>query len=134
MQSRLRDNLLHVRIVIALCFVPTPSIAQDYTEQYLNGLRQRRLFVLAEKYCEDELAEEKQSARRATLVSELSLTLVEHGKLLAAKERDAMWKQAEQVLFEGSGKIPEPELKTRLEAQGAVNQAHQATFVSLIHI
>lgn len=127
MHSRRRDNR-YIVLFVVLC-APSLSSGQDNEETFVASLRSRRLFALAEKYCEDELAEEKQSARRTTLVGQLSRTLVEHAKYLPPKQRDAMWKQADQVLFEGSGKIPEPDFKTRLEAQGALNLAHQGTFL-----
>lgn len=109
--------------------IAMPATAQDHEARYLDQLRSRRLFVLAEQYCQDELETENDAARKASLVMELSRTLIEHGKYLPKKERAKMWLQAERVLFDGSGSIPIEELKVRLQAQGAINVAHQATFL-----
>jgi hypothetical protein len=112
-----------------LLMTPGPTCAQDDDARYLNELRSRRFFSLAARYCHDELAIEKQSSRQTDLAMELSRTLVEHGKFLPTSEREAMWQSADKVLFDQSGRSPEDDLKVRLQAQQAINESHQATFL-----
>ena len=120
---------LATAVTLWLLTIPGTTCAQSDDARYLNELRSRRFFSLAAQYCRDELATEKQSSRQTDLAMELSRTLVEHGKFLPTSERETMWQSADKVLFDQSGRSPEDELKVRLQAQRAINEAHQATFL-----
>ena len=119
-------------MAIAACLLAlAPTTRADELEaKYLDGLRARRLFTLAEKYCNDLLASQKlKSEHRALIAMELSRTLVEHGKYKSAAQRRGYWNRAQSVLFDAAGAIPEPGLKLKLTAQEAINQGHQATYL-----
>ena len=131
MRPTAHDNQLTTTTATAVCcfLLAASACAQDYDAEFLNQMRSKRFFALAEKYCEDEIESEESSSRRTQLVMELSRTLVEHGKTMPPQDREALWKQAEQALFDGAGLIPEQHLKTRLEVQNAINVANEATFL-----
>lgn len=75
--------------------IHTPARADSYDERFLDGLRQRQLFALAEKYCRERLASDEMAEdRRALLTIELSRTLVEEALQSAPEKRDELWKQA----------------------------------------
>jgi hypothetical protein len=61
--------------------------------RFLAGLRQRRLFELAEKYCRDELAAQTiKPVEQADLTIELVRTLAQHAAFARPEERDSLWK------------------------------------------
>jgi hypothetical protein len=71
---------------------------QTVDDRFLDGLRERRLFQLAEKCCLSELqASRLTDERRAQLAVELSRTYAQHALHSAPSERDARWTQAMQV-------------------------------------
>jgi hypothetical protein len=66
--------------------------------RFLEGLRQRRLFELAENYCRDRLAQmQATDPARADLTVELIRTLGLHATNAPPEERDALWASARQV-------------------------------------
>ena len=73
---------LGVMLALAMsmvCACSTTGLAASDDERVLQGLRERRQFELAEKYCSDRLFDSQLSeARRVELVIELSRTLAEH--------------------------------------------------------
>jgi hypothetical protein len=97
--------LLTVLIVAPLL----SSAAADTTEQrYLTGLRERRLFELAESYCKRELAEAYTSRRRrAELTIELSRTVLERALYERPPERDESFAAAAKVLDEARFEGPD---------------------------
>ena len=103
--------------------------ADEYETQYLDGLRSRRLFFLAEKYCEDLLAQKLTMDRRAELAIELSRTQLEHGKHTEAAVRAMHWSEASQALAKARTDIGDPALRATLAGQEAVNLAHRATYL-----
>jgi outer membrane protein assembly factor BamD (BamD/ComL family) len=71
------------------------TAASSTDERFLDGLRQRQLFTLAEKYCEAKLNESALPPReRVSLVVELVRTFTAHALNSAPAEREAYWKQA----------------------------------------
>jgi tetratricopeptide (TPR) repeat protein len=67
-------------------------------QRFLAGLRQRRLFELAESYCTGRLGDPQlEDPRRAELVIELSLTLADWAVHSAPDQRESLWGQALQV-------------------------------------
>ena len=76
------------------------ALAADSPDaRFLEGLRQRRLFTLAETYCLDRLDDEKLAdAQRAELVVEASRTYLEHAlHTPPGPAADALWQQASQA-------------------------------------
>lgn len=79
--------------------IATTARADTADERFLDGLRERQLFRLAEKYCSDRLARTDLAAEaRANLVVELSRCLAEHARNASPAERDALWAQAADVV------------------------------------
>ncbi|MEX0818331.1 MAG: hypothetical protein WD070_02025 [Pirellulaceae bacterium] len=77
----------------------SPSLdASDEDTRFVAGLRERRLFTLAESYCQERLAD-RQSATvdRVELTVELIRTYAEHALNSRGNERDALWQQARDV-------------------------------------
>lgn len=91
-------------ICIFLFLLAATTCAQslDSTEaRFLAGLRERRLFELAESYCRRELAESYASRRRrAELTIELSRTLLESALYAKPPRRDELFAAATKVLDE----------------------------------
>lgn len=91
---------------IARCFLPlaiallawSTASAQGPRSgdaRFLDGLRQRRLFELAEKYCQQKLNDEKlPPVKQGDLTIELIRTLAQHAAFARPEERDDLWKQA----------------------------------------
>ena len=73
-------------ILLALLAVLVSTAASDddssTDQRFLAGLRERGLYQLAERYCDDRLAQpDLPPARRADLVAELSLVLAERSSM-----------------------------------------------------
>ena len=98
----LAQAVLFVAALVLL--VPSPSsaeLSESSEERYLAGLRERRLFHLAESYCRRRLADTYVFDRRRTeLTVELSRTSLEAALFAKSPERDARFAQASQVLDE----------------------------------
>jgi len=78
------------------------------TGDYLDGLRGRRLYALAEKHCEDRLTTaELDERKRADLVVELSRTLAEHALAVAPGEALPLWDRAGEVTRVYGEKFPQ---------------------------
>ena len=86
-----------------MCLALTPNLAataeESSDERFVAGLRQRRLFVLAELYCRECLADASlDEVRRAQLTIELSRTWAEFALQQQPADRDAMWQRAGDVI------------------------------------
>jgi hypothetical protein len=69
--------------------------AADEDERFIVGLRERRLFALAERYCEDRLAVAQLSTTdRVQLTVELIRVHAEQALNSPAEDRDAFWQKA----------------------------------------
>lgn len=76
-------------------------------ERFLDGLRRRGLYTLAEAYCRRELARDGlDERRRAELVVELSRSIAEQAACLPPAERDARWKAAAEVVEQFARELP----------------------------
>lgn len=90
----------------------------------LAGLRERRLFFLAEGHCRRELAApDLTEVRRASLVAEWAETLADHARHAAPAERDSLWLEA--------AKTCDDYLATHAEAPRAVLVRVQRALVLL---
>jgi hypothetical protein len=92
---------LLVGLFLAFCGILTPGILpadSPLDERFLSGLRQRRLFTLAEKYCARELeAGDLSPERRTTLALELVQTYAEHALYAPVHERERYWGLAHET-------------------------------------
>jgi hypothetical protein len=67
-------------------------------ERFVQGLRDRRLFRLAEQYCRQRLASESlTSEQRALLVTELLRTYAGHAVNSRVADRESLWQQARET-------------------------------------
>ena len=79
-----------------LLLVPSFAAAFDSVDRrYVDGLRERRLFSLAETFCRERLAVEGLSdAARSGLVIEFSRCLAAHAMHSPSESREALWSDA----------------------------------------
>ncbi len=98
---------------------PAPAASGDEPEErFLDGLRGRRLFELAENYCRTELSASGLSdQRRAEMTIELSRTYVEHALQSLPDERESYWTQALTVVEELLRSRPSDPRRVLLEVQ-----------------
>jgi tetratricopeptide (TPR) repeat protein len=67
--------------------------------RFLDGLRERQLFRLAESYCQERLADPKLAPEaRADLAVQLSQTYVQHARSVLQNEADPLWQAARQTI------------------------------------
>ena len=85
----------NMHLAILLLMATALLAADPYEERFLNGLRERRLFTLAETYCLERLNDSSiPDTRRAELVVELSRAYTEHALHSTPTAADPLWKQA----------------------------------------
>ncbi|MCB9938999.1 MAG: hypothetical protein H6823_12200 [Planctomycetaceae bacterium] len=85
--------------LITICLIfPSALVASDEDGRFMAGLRERRLFSLAETYCQARLkVGQIGSTDRAELTVELIRTLAEHAMNSRGSQRDQLWQQARDV-------------------------------------
>ncbi len=120
-------------IVVGSWLVCVPLIgvvwADELTDKYLEQLRQRRLFSVAEGYCLRQLMlDQLHSTERANLTLELSRTLAEHAKHSTGREQADLWKRAVDVLDDFLEKEPRSPRRLMLEVQAAFVAASQVEY------
>src|SRR5947209_16201641 len=72
--------------------------AESLDARFLNGLRQRQLYPLAEAYCRNRLSRTPNNeAAQAELTVELIRTLGTHAANSKSDERDPLWADARAV-------------------------------------
>jgi len=90
-------------------------------ERLLSGLRERRLFSLAEKYCRDQLAHSELAiGRRSELVSELARTLAAHAVETVGDERQQLFVEADRAIEEFRREYPKHPRLLLVRMQGAL--------------
>jgi len=90
--------------------------------RFLAGLRERRLYELAELYCRRQLAQKDlPSAKRAMLNIELSITLAEKALGAPPSERDELWQQAQQPLVSFLEQVGQSPWALEVRLQEALN-------------
>jgi hypothetical protein len=92
-----RFTRLRVVLVFLLFFGET-AFANDHDSQFIAGLRQRRLFELAEFYCDEQLTNDQLAeADRAELTVELVRVYSEHALNSRGTQRETLWQQAQSA-------------------------------------
>lgn len=110
-----------VTAVLSLMYLAGVARADDADERFLDGLRQRQLFRLAESFCRQELAAEGLTTRReGALTVELSRTLAERALASPLTEADSAWNAAQQVAGEFVEAQPEHPYRVLVRTQGAL--------------
>ncbi len=88
-------------LVLVASLLPICAIAQSADQRFANGLRQRRLYDLAETFCRQRLADpEIAPLEQADLVLQLIQTQVAKAAGLSLEQQPAAWSVARQTLDE----------------------------------
>jgi TolA-binding protein len=100
------------------------TISRD--EQYVEGLRRRGQFELAEKYCAEQLADSKLlDNRRVTLTIELSRTYADHAAQSPLEQQQELWQKARQVVDDFAASNPRHPRLVLVRAQAALTALAQ---------
>lgn len=111
----------------SLCAAGEPT-----DERFLDGLRQRRLYELAEKFCDDRLADAKlDDARRADLTVELVRTLSDHALDAGGEAAAGLWQRATQVVAEFAAQRRQYPRLMLVRLQGALARAAEGESLRL---
>jgi hypothetical protein len=95
------------------------TVSRD--ERFTEGLRQRGLFELAEKYCQERLADSRLSdERRVTLTIELSRTYADHAARGTVEAGAELWRKARQVADDFVAGNPRHPRLLLIRTQGAL--------------
>ncbi|HEX5105030.1 MAG TPA: hypothetical protein VFV87_14520 [Pirellulaceae bacterium] len=98
---------LAVVLVGAMLALPAIVWAESSDARFLDGLRQRQLFELAEEYCSYRLARSVANGPiQADLSIELIRTLALHATNVPPAERDGPWAKARSVAAEFAARKP----------------------------
>jgi hypothetical protein len=96
-----RNRLEELKIDEKPPAAPTAPQGDTFDERFLDGLRQRRLFELAEGWCRSQLEGlEAASPKRLGLAIELSRNYAEHALQSPPGQRGPLWQQALDALAE----------------------------------
>ncbi|MBI3839995.1 MAG: hypothetical protein HY288_18900 [Planctomycetia bacterium] len=116
---------------VALCllcfggFAPNGFAASE-DERHVQGLRERRQFELAEKYCSERLADSGlPDVRRAELTIELSRTFAEHAASSAPVAQPPLWQKARQAVDEFAARNPNHPRILLVRVQGILAELAQ---------
>lgn len=126
--SRNRPHLgalaLGSRLAILWIAFAGAALADDSGDaEFLAGLRDRRLYQLAEDYCVSRLKQEDFSdVRRSEIVAELSVTLIDRALYAPPEERDDYWRRAWEVTDQFAGRYPDHPRLLLVQTQGALAQ------------
>lgn len=98
--------LLFLAVAVPALQAAEPQGTAD--QQFIDGLRERHLYRLAQTFCLEQLARTDLSeARRAQLVVQLSQSFAEHALHTKPGERDPLWQQAAKVTEQFATEYPE---------------------------
>ena len=85
----------------------SPLVTSEDDTRFVAGLRERRLFTLAESYCNERSTNAQLSpVDRVALAVELIRTYAEHAMNSRGEERDALWQKAREVATPFNGSEP----------------------------
>lgn len=99
-------------MVLLLAWLPQAALAEDANaaadQQFIDGLRQRHLYRLAQTFCLEQLARsDLDDEARAQFVIQLSRSFAEQALHTKPGERDPLWKQAATVTEKFVNEHPE---------------------------
>ncbi len=108
-------------LALTLCCCGAAAAQGSSDGQYVQGLRERQLYRLAETFCQKRLADAKLPlAERADLVVHLSQTLVDHARSLPPDQTDAMWTKSFAATDDFAKEFPQSNWRLVVRVQGAV--------------
>ena len=134
-RGRLGRSAVAIALICWLVLTARSGLAAESTARFLDGLRTRRLYSLAETYCLERLRPEQQFPRQLTSAEEIELTIElaktfgEHGEYVTGSEQRELWQRASQLLAESERKFPQPAVVLRLRSQGALNASIEADWL-----
>ena len=122
-----RQRLLTPLLAIAVAFAGSGAVAADSADaRYLAGLRQRRLFELAEYYCREKLQSAPAgSAAEADLTLELIRTLAEQATHVPQPSRQPLWDKARAAAAPLIRRSPPPPRVLLVRVQDALTPLAQ---------
>ena len=94
------SSLLHLSLAVAglIASAPVEGRGDSIDMPYVAGLRERKLFVLAQRYCVDRLNSSQTSeVERADLAVELIRTLATHAGHVPRPDRASSWQAAQSA-------------------------------------
>jgi hypothetical protein len=93
--NRVPSDFCRAALVAASLLIAAACCAADEDERFLEGLRERRLFELAERYCSDRLADgQLPPVVQGDMAVELIRTYALHAANSPPDRRDELWKLA----------------------------------------
>ncbi len=105
--------------------------ADDTLERYFKGLRDRRLFFVAESYGLGRLAETNVlTSERIAIAVQLSQTYCEHATMVSDAERAEYWQRAHQVVEDLRGTLSQHPRAIELHIQVAMVPVSRAEFLT----
>ena len=112
-----------------LLFLGGAAGATEHDERLLNGLRDRRLFHLAELYCKQQLqGSQIDASRRALLVGELIRTYAQQALHAPSDQRDAIWQRARQTASDFFNDHPQHPRAILIQMQDVLTVLARAEF------
>ncbi|MBL8827812.1 MAG: hypothetical protein JNM18_12615 [Planctomycetaceae bacterium] len=116
-------------ILAGVCCLAQIAAANSLEQSFLDGLRTRRLFALAEQFCREQLARaDLPPIVQGELTVEFSRTLVEHALNAAPDQRAPLWKQADEVVEQFARTQPQHPRLPLVQAQAAIVKLAQGQF------
>ncbi|MEW4527591.1 tetratricopeptide repeat protein [Maioricimonas sp. JC845] len=126
-----RSALLVIAGLALLFLLPAPARADDRLDEYFRGLRQRRLYSVAETQCLRRLADpDLPSDDQARLTIELSRTYAGRASTQTGAARDEQWQRARSVIDEFVADHPRHRLRPWLDLQAATIPADQGALLA----
>ena len=109
--------------VLLLLLLAAPTFASDEDKAFLQGLRTRRLFRLAETHCQSRLSEQDLPvAERTVLTVELIRVYAEQALNAPADQREQAWSQARETADAFLSEQPEAPNLILIQVQDALTQ------------
>ncbi|QDU40572.1 Anaphase-promoting complex, cyclosome, subunit 3 [Maioricimonas rarisocia] len=128
--ARLVRSLLPGIVGLVLLF-PVPARAEDRLEDYFRGLRERRLYSVAETQCLRRLDDpEVPLDEQVRLTIELSRTYAGRATTQTGAARDEQWRRARQVIENFVSAHPRHRLRPWLDLQAASISADQGALLA----
>ncbi|MFG0333960.1 MAG: hypothetical protein ACF8TS_11410 [Maioricimonas sp. JB049] len=128
--ARLVRSLLPGIVGLIMLF-PVPARAEDRLEDYFRGLRERRLYSVAETQCLRRLADpEVPLDEQVRLTIELSRTYAGRATTQTGAARDEQWRRARQVIEDFVAEHPRHRLRPWLDLQAASIPADQGALLA----
>lgn len=92
-----------ISFILVLLALSGNAFSQDIYQRYFDGLRQRRLYIIAEDYAVELLNGQRLLFdEQAQVTIQLALTLAEHGSHVQQDQRNELWQEAERLLSDFS--------------------------------